>query len=99
MHSVAPHKLYTMEAGLDNATYSVLQLSQRLALIYYSHCQLTTVSFTKDHRAFNLAKKVILKFFIQYNSPVAIFKSTPHIRPSVTPLRETTSAVAKGVII
>jgi len=59
------------------------------------------LSFTKHHRALNLAKKkkVILKFFIEYSSPVAIFKSTSYIKPNITPLRKTTKAVANGVII
>jgi hypothetical protein len=57
MRGVAPRKLYTMEAGLSNATYSVLKLSKFLAMIYYSHCQLTTIFFHEAPQGFNLAKK------------------------------------------
>lgn len=99
VHSVAPRKLYTMERALI-MPLTVFKLSQLLSIIYFSHCQLTTSFFHGAPQGLQPLKKIYIfwNFSIQYSFPVAIFKSTSSIRPNVTPLKETTSAVAKGVI-
>jgi len=92
VRSVAPRKLYTMEAGLSYAIYSVLQLSQRFAVIYYSHCRFLSRSTTGPS---NLQKKSYFQILHRIQFPICDFEIYIFYQ---APLRETTSAVPKGVI-